>query len=151
MRSLLLGLFASIAFVASACANASEGAGEANQKAGGAVDVRIEQVLVSNGLFYTEGSYSYVRVAQPDGGQVVKKRLARARECSKSECVSEAVLRLAPGEYRFVSFQRPCDGSCELLDPPTDRCDALITVKAAEALDVVITVRPGEGCKIEAD
>ena len=30
--------------------------------------------------------------------------------------------RLSPGRYRVISYQRPCDGNCGLLDPPTDRC-----------------------------
>jgi hypothetical protein len=103
----------------------------------------------SKGL-YIEGSYSYVRVERPDGEEVLKERLGKERECSESECVSELVLRLDSGEYRLVSFQRPCEGNCDFLDPATDRCDRLIEVRRGEALNVVVTVHPGEGCTIRA-
>jgi hypothetical protein len=144
MRNLLVTLLASIALVAPACGDESEPAGGAS----GPVDVRIEQVVDFSKGLYIEGSYSYIRVERPDGEEVLKERLGNGRECSESECVSEIVLRLVPGEYRFVSFQRPCDGNCGFLDPPTDRCDHLVEVRAGDAQNVVATVRPGEGCTI---
>jgi hypothetical protein len=146
MRNLLVALLASIALVAPACGDTSEPASEGF----GPVDVRIQQVLDFSKGRYTEGSYSYVRVERPDGEEVLKERLGNDRECSESECVSEIVLPLVPGEYRFVSFQRPCEGNCGFLDPPTDRCDRLVGVRAEEAQNVVVTVRPGEGCTIRS-
>jgi hypothetical protein len=146
MRNPLVALFASLALVAAACGNTSEPAGEGS----GPVDVRLQQVLDFSKGRYTEGSYSYVRVERPDGEDVLKERLGNERECSESECVSEIVLRLAPGEYRLASFQRPCDGNCGFLDPPTDRCDRLIEVRAGAAQNVVVTVHPGDGCVIRA-
>jgi hypothetical protein len=146
MRILLVALLASVALVAPACGDSSEPAGEGS----GPVDVRIQQVLDFSKGLYIEGSYSYVRVERPDGEEVLRERLGEERECSESECVSKLVLRLDPGEYRLVSFQRPCEGNCDLLDPATDSCDRLIEVRPGEALNVVVTVHPGEGCTIRA-
>lgn len=146
MRISLIALLASVAMVAPACGDTSEPVGEGS----GPVDVRIQQVLDFSKARYTEGSYSYIGVERPNGEEVLKERLGNERECSESECVSKLVLRLVPGDYRFISFQRPCDGSCEAVDPPTDRCDRLIEVRAGEALNLVVTVHPGEGCTIRA-
>jgi hypothetical protein len=57
--------------------------------------------------------------------------------------VSEAVLRLDPGEYRFVSFQRACEGNCGSLDSPSDDCNQIVRVN--EPADLTVTVRPRRG------
>jgi hypothetical protein len=138
MHTKLIALFASLALFAPACGATSEPA----QEGGGPVDVRVRQVLDPSKGLYIEGSYSYVRVERPDGEEVLKERLEGER----------ILLRLVPGEYRLISFQRPCDANCGFLDPPTDRCEGLIMVRrAAEPLNVVVTVSPGEGCTIETE
>ena len=158
MRTALLAvLIALAAFVIPGCGRDSEPpVGEAGQnvvdaRGEGPVDVRVRQVLDFSEARYTEGSYSYIRVVRPDGEELVEEQVDEERDCSEFECVSEVVFRLDPGEYRFVSFQRPCDGNCGFLDPPTDRCARFIGVVAGEALDAIVTVRPGDGCKIEAE
>jgi hypothetical protein len=60
-------------------------------------------------------------------------------------------LRLDPGSYRFVSFQRPCDGNCDILDPPTDKCSREIVVVRDRPVEATITVRPSEGCSVEVE
>jgi len=94
------------------------------------------------GSLYIEGSYSYVRVEQ-DEKKVVQVRL-KGRKL-------EATVRLEPGSYRLVSFQRPCDGNCGLLDPPTDRCSSEIEAKAGALVEATVRLSPGEGCTIDAD
>ena len=95
------------------------------------------------GSLYIEGSYSYVRVEQ-DEKKVVQVRL-------KGGKTLEATLRLVPGSYRLVSFQRPCDGNCGLLDPPTDRCSRAFEAKAGGLLEATVRLSPGKGCTIAAD
>ena len=56
--------------------------------------------------------------------------------------------RLPPGRYVVVSFQRPCDGNCALLDPPTDRCARRVRILSGGLTEVRVTVRPGRGCRI---
>jgi hypothetical protein len=90
------------------------------------------------GSLYIEGSFSYLR-AEQDGREVAKVKLED----------SQAALRLAPGSYRLVSFQRPCDGNCGILDPPTDQCDLPVEVRPEEVITATITLSPGKGCTIE--
>jgi hypothetical protein len=40
--------------------------------------------------------------------------------------------RLPPGAYRLVSYQRPCAGNCDYLDPPTDRCETVLHLNDVE-------------------
>ena len=55
-----------------------------------------------------------MRVRGVRGKLVVAKRVNRPRFRMQR--------RLAPGRYKVISYQRPCDGNCGTLDPPTDRC-----------------------------
>jgi hypothetical protein len=95
------------------------------------------------GSLYIEGSYSYVRVEQ-DEKTVVQVRL-------KGRKTLETTVLLEPGSYRLVSFQRPCDGNCGYLDPPTDECSRGIEAKAGGLVEATVRLSPGEGCTIDAD
>ena len=95
------------------------------------------------GSLYIEGSYSYVRVEQ-DEKKVVQVRL-------KGRKTLETKVLLQTGFYRLVSFQRPCDGNCGILDPPTDRCSSEIEAKAGALVEATVRLSPGEGCTIDAD
>lgn len=76
-----------------------------------AVVVRIQEEYDQSGGLYFEGSYSYVRVERLDGEKLLQERL---------DDRLTARLRLDPGTYRIASLQRPCEGNCGSLDPPTD-------------------------------
>jgi hypothetical protein len=91
--------------------------------------------------FYIEGSRSYVRIEYMDGTKVAEEMLAGGERPGVS-------LRVNPGDYRIFSWQRPCDGNCGLLDPPTDECDRTLSVPSGEVVRGTIEVRPGEGCTI---
>ena len=125
---------AASAIVAPACGDKAAGP-RPSQPA--TVHVRQEW---AGGNLYIEGSYSYVRVEQ--GGKSVKQvRLSNER-------FPRATFRLEPGTYRLVSFQRPCNGNCSMLGPPTDRCSHEITAEPAAELGAVVRLSPGEGCEI---
>ena len=87
---------------------------------------------------YIEGSVSYLRLKR--GARVVARR-------SGSGPIHT---RLHPhdGLYRVESYQRPCDGNCSTLDPPTDRCSERVRVYAGETSAVRAVTRPGDGCTI---
>jgi hypothetical protein len=104
------------------------------------VSVRQEY---EGGSLYMEGSYSYVRVEQ-NGRSVTQVRLSNER-------VPRATISLDPGTYRLISFQRPCDGNCSRLDPPTDRCSRELEAKAGERVEATVQLRPGDGCTIDAN
>ncbi len=102
----------------------------------GTLDYR-QRLDASRGV-YIEGSISFVRVRAADGEVVVRRRTAKAR--------FRMVRKLPPGRYRVVSYQRPCDGNCGFLDPPTDRCARRVRVLSGGLTDVRVTLRPYRGC-----
>ena len=102
----------------------------------GTLDLR-QSLDRSRGL-YVEGSISYVRVRGIRGKLVVAKRSGRPRFRMQR--------RLSPGRYRVISYQRPCDGNCGTLDPPTDRCAREIRVLSGGLTEVAVRVRPGRRC-----
>jgi hypothetical protein len=102
--------------------------------------LQVQQVWAP-GSVYIEGSYSYIRVER-DGDEVVQVRLTNAPS-------PRSTLRLEPGSYRLVSFQRPCDGNCGTLDPPTDECARSLEAFEGAILEAVVRIAPGRGCTIE--
>ena len=127
------------ALVIAALATAGCGASQVKPPAAHPATLHVQQEWVGRGM-YTEGSYSYVRVAR-DGDKVVQVRLSDER-------TPRATLRLDPGSYRLVSFQRPCDGNCGILDPPTDQCTKTVEVEADADIALLVSLSPGEGCTI---
>ncbi len=53
------------------------------------------------------------------------------------------------GTYEVRTYQRPCAGSCAVLQPPADGCAVGMEVAGTRPVNVHITVRPGQAC--EAD
>ena len=87
-----------------------------------------------------EGAYSYARVER-GGRTIVQARLSEA-------VIPRAAIRLDPGSYRLVSFQRTCDGNCHVLDPPSDQCRRAFSVRADETVTATVRVTFGTGCLI---
>jgi D-alanyl-D-alanine dipeptidase len=102
----------------------------------GTLDYR--QTLDSSRGVYIEGSISFVRVRNPHDELVVRRRLAKPRFRMKR--------KLRPGLYRVISYQRPCDGNCDFLDPPTDSCARRVRILSRGLTAVSVRVRPGRGC-----
>jgi hypothetical protein len=58
-------------------------------------------------------------------------------------------LQVQPGAYRLVSWQRLCDGNCGTLDPPSQHCARLITLRPGDQLTAAIRVNfASSGCVI---
>ena len=145
MRNLVVVALASLA-VAACGGTETGGPAETQQEA---ASVRVRQLYdISRGV-YVEGAYSYVRVDDLDGDTVVERKLDDPTRRDDRTFVSTTTLTLDPGTYRLVSYQRPCEGNCGYLDPPTDRCAREIVVEAGTPLAVTISLQPGEGCSIE--
>jgi D-alanyl-D-alanine dipeptidase len=90
---------------------------------------------------YIEGSISYVRVRGERGDVVVRRRVQHKARFRMRR-------RLPPGRYVVVSFQRPCNGNCRRLDPPTDRCARRVRILSGGLTEVHVMVRPGRGCRM---
>ena len=102
----------------------------------GTLDLR-QSVDRSRGT-YVEGSVSHVRVRGIRGALVVGRRVRKPRFRMQRS--------LLPGVYRLISYQRPCQGNCGTLDPPTDRCAGRVRILSGGLTDVAIRVRPGRSC-----
>jgi len=104
----------------------------------------VHESRVTDGPVYTEGSLSYLGVdlasggAQPDVEQV------------NAEGTGAVIFDqlLIPDQYYLVSYQRPCDGNCGYLDPPTDRCATTLDLQPGETRNITIVVRPGSRCRV---
>jgi D-alanyl-D-alanine dipeptidase len=90
---------------------------------------------------YDEGTVSFVRVRGANGAVAVRRRVQHRPRFRMRR-------KLAPGRYRVISYQRPCDGNCELLDPPTDRCARRIRILSGGLTEVAVSVRPGRSCRM---
>ncbi len=110
----------------------------AAEAAPGTLDLR-QSFDHSRGV-YVEGAVSYVRVRGVRGKLVVAKRSRRP--------AFRMLRHLAPGRYRVISYQRPCDGNCGMLDPPTDRCAGRVRILSGGLTKVAVRVRPGRRCTI---
>lgn len=92
--------------------------------------------------YYIEGFVLFIRLRNADGQILVEERHpARG---------GRMVVNLRAGTYRVTSFLRPCQGNCEYLDPPADRCSRRVRFHddRRETIRARVTVRPGHGCKI---
>jgi hypothetical protein len=99
----------------------------------------IREVLVGNSRF-VEGSVGFVRIERPSGRKVLTRRLPLDDP--------RITVPLRPGRYRLKSWQRPCDANCGTLDPPTDRCSRMLTIRSGERLRAIIRLNPATGCVI---
>jgi hypothetical protein len=88
---------------------------------------------------YVEGSIGYIQIENRAGRRIAQKTFRDAKELR---------FALMPGRYRMVSFQRPCDGNCGYLDPPTDRCSKFLWIRARTKVTATVLVSPGNGCRI---
>ena len=107
-----------------------------------AAELRIRQIWDESAGLYAEGADSYVRVERLNGDKLIERRLNDA---------GRTTMRLDPGSYRLLSWQRPCDptGSSQCNgDSPTDECSGELRVRPSRQAQATITVRAGEGCTI---
>ena len=100
--------------------------------------LRIIQVTVGN-VLPTEGALSYIRVERATGAMVTERQLPGT---------GKLTLRLRPGAYRLMSWQRTCDANCGNLDPPSQQCARPFTLRQDDQLTATIRVNFASGCVI---
>ena len=110
----------------------------ASEAAVGTLDFR--QFFASRPV-YTEGAVSFVRLRDASGDSVVHRRVQHRPRF-------RMVRRLRPGRYKVVSYQRPCDRNCSVLDAPSDRCARRIRILSGGLTEVTVRVSPGRGCRM---
>jgi hypothetical protein len=115
------------------------------------VPVHLRQINDHSQGGYGEGAYSYVRIENQDGEELIEAQFPLDGErLDANHSASTTTVQLERGSHRLVSFQRPCDGDCGSLDPPVDECSREVTVRN-RPVEVTIMVQPGEGCAIEVE
>ena len=104
--------------------------------------LRISQHQTS--CCYVEGQVSHLIVRNADGNEIVNRAFQTVNPASPV-----VDLELDPGDYEVESYQQPCAGNCDYLDPPTDRCVTSVAVGAGEDVFLTAEFAPGEGCRLE--
>src|SRR5690242_10277900 len=141
MRSRWTWLLVVVAAAAAATGFAWHRAGRAEPPPAGPATLVIYQSS-AGGALYTEGSRSFLSIAARAGGA------ERVDYFAGREVDPVYSGHLAAGTYTLTSWQRPCDGNCGYLDPPTDRCGRTITLVPGAAAAYTIELMPGRGCRI---
>jgi hypothetical protein len=99
-------------------------------------------------VIFTEGAFSYVRLESANG------RVVAARTIQDSRALIPLLRQPLPaGAYRFVSYQRPCEGACPRrgergLGRPALRCNATIEIVASETVTALVRSGAGHGCRV---
>jgi hypothetical protein len=119
-------------------------AGAADPLASGTVAVRQTVQCC-----YREGSVSYVFVRQVGNDTAT---LRTSRLLAPLEPTLIVGTELTPGRYVISSFQRPCDGNCNFLNPPIDQCSSdPVEVRVGMVVSVLVSVVPFGGCSISVE
>ena len=83
--------------------------------------LQIMQVRVGNAV-PMEGALAVISIERATGAVIIERQLPGS---------GKLALRLDPGTYRLASWQRVCDANCGQLDPASNRCARLVTVRRA--------------------
>lgn len=138
MRKSILLVSALAVLAASGCGQAET---ESPEAAPSPATLNVRQVLDMSGPLYIEGSLGYVRLEDAGGLKLFEQQLD-----PEKPALSQTV---PAGEYVLKSWQRPCNGNCGYLSPPSDRCQSKVSLPAGGAVRATITLKPGSGCDIK--
>ena len=86
-----------------------------------------------------EGALAVISIERATGAMIIERQLPGS---------GKLALRLDPGTYRLASWQRVCDANCGQLDPASNRCARLVTVRGHDQLLAIIRVSFTAGCVI---
>ena len=111
-----------LAGLAAAALSAACGGEDTPAPSQAVAELHVVQVWDETAGLYVEGVRSFIAVETTEGEEVLRSELEPTAKAH------EATVRLDPGDYQLVSWQRPCSGNCGTLDPPTDRCVESFTV-----------------------
>ena len=93
---------------------------------------------------YTEGQVSFLVVRDSAGSEVAFRSFQAINPIFPA-----LQMDLPAGRYEVESYQRPCEGNCGSLDPPADRCQADVDLRAGESVFLTAEFAPGQGCAVE--
>lgn len=106
--------------------------------------VVIRQEALGGRGFYIEGAYAFVEIKSADGS------LAAAAQTDRYHLAQELLrTELRSGDYTLLTYVRPCEAACPLMDPPTDRCEATFTAPPAGLIVMTIRRSIGQACSVD--
>jgi hypothetical protein len=135
--SLLLGIAGVLLLVGTGC-------GGDKAPPASPANLIVEQTIDPHGGIPIEGEYSYVRIETPGGERVAEQRL---HPVVRPRWHARGVIRLDPGSYKLISYQRTCDGNCGVLDSPMVFCSG--SFRMSGDLEAMVHVNFGSGCSIK--
>lgn len=98
---------------------------------------------------YREGSVSFVVIRQVRNDNAAVKV---SRLLAPLEPTLIVGTELSSGRYLVQSFQRPCDGNCDFLNPPVDECNSgPLELRPGTEVSVLVSVVPFGGCSISVE
>ena len=98
---------------------------------------------------YREGAVSYVLIRRV-GNEDPSTRVSRLLAPLEPTLIVGA--ELDPGRAVIASFQRPCDGNCDFLNPPVDVCDSgPVELRSGMVVNLFVSVIPFGGCTISIE
>ena len=98
---------------------------------------------------YREGAVSFVLIRQTGND---KAAVRASRLLAPLEPTLIVATDLSPGRYMISTFQRPCDGNCDFLNPPVDQCSTgPVELRAGMRVDLLVSVIPFGGCTISME
>lgn len=117
-----------------ACAHSSATERAAEQT--GSIEVTTEQRLGDDGRRYIEGAVTEI-ILRDESGQEVSPEAGNDHRFTN----------LPPGDYTIEPALRPCSGSCDVLDPRTDQCSAVVPVDTS-TVRLHVVFRVSEPCQV---
>jgi hypothetical protein len=100
----------------------------------------IEFSTMQDGCCWTEGALSYATLDGPTRVEELplEDRVDRDFDMNKPMVIGVRKVTITPGHYTLTVWQRPCDGNCGYLDPPTGQATAEFDVTAGQELSIRI-------------
>jgi len=117
-----------------------------------AAEASIEFHAQQDRCCWMEGSLSYTRLDGPsrlDDFRVDSKVEAGEFNPNQPLEIGRQTVSVTPGHYVLTVWQRPCDGNCGYLDPPTGNATAVFDVAPGQQLSVRVMFRLGQTAEIE--
>ena len=105
--------------------------------------VVVERQFPDGDPIWFEGSIGFVRLT-PASGEVL------VEDFDHPDSPGSLRVDLPAGELHVESFQRPCEGTCEELGPPTPSCEIDVELERRRTLELVVLVGE-DGCEIRTD
>lgn len=104
----------------------------------------VQQARIDGG-FYIEGAFAYVEVTNESGIQI-----ERFEDPEYHLAKEIARVMLPAGGYTVVTYVRPCEAACPLLNGPRDRCEVRVDLTPGGTVEVRVQRQVGQPCNATA-